>query len=136
MAGSSTGIKRQGAESSRPPPKVLRGTISAEVKLDLAELKSPGLEITNGAISKSSFELLPWEFMKTRKHGLGMIWVGTEAPANSTLSDLKAPFLTFVQSWFDAGDRPVQGSSSKTTIQNSVRKKFVNFAIELVCSSG
>ena len=52
MAGSSTGIKRQGAESSRSPPKVLRGTISAEVKLDLAELKSPGLEITNGAINE------------------------------------------------------------------------------------
>ena len=52
MAGSSTGIKRQGAARSRPPPKLLLGTISAEVKLDLAELKSPGLEITNGAINE------------------------------------------------------------------------------------
>ena len=113
MAGSSTGIKRQGAESSRSPPKVLRGTISAEVKLDLAELKSPGLEITNGAISKSSFDLLPWKFMKSRKHGLEMKWVGTETPANSTLSDFKKHlFLTFVQNWFDAW-----GPSRARTIQ-------------------
>ena len=131
MAGSSTGIKRQDAESATPLAKVLRGSIVAEVKLDLAELKSPGLEITNGAISKGSFELLPWDFMKSSRHGLKMTWVGTEAPASSTLSDHQAPFLTFVQSWFDAGDHPVQGRSSKTTIQNSLRKKFVVLAIEL-----